>query len=167
MMYTPIDGSYRCTSCSKLLAKDSTHLPGLEIKCGRCGEMNVIFDHFTDQVVITDDEGVIVYANEAVEKTTGYSLAEIIGQRPSLWGGLMSKEFYEDLWHRIKDNKETIMVSVRNRRKDNTHYNAVLRISPILDVNGNAKLFVGVETLIAATVSVTGAESSVPKNAVE
>jgi PAS domain S-box-containing protein len=42
-----------------------------------------------NHIIISDVDGKIIYANNAVERITGYSTKEIIGKTPRLWGGLM------------------------------------------------------------------------------
>lgn len=141
------DFDIRCTKCGKLLAKDQGH-GAIEIKCTRCGSLNIMCEKMDEQVIVTNPEGVILYTNGAVQRTTGYSLSEVIGQKPSLWGGQMSPEFYKVLWHTIKVKKESCKVTVRNKRKDGTLYDALLQISPVLDTTGEIRFFVGVETVI-------------------
>jgi PAS domain S-box-containing protein len=139
---------YRCTKCSKLLAVGTIESSHLEIKCSRCKHINFFFDQQTDQIVIVDINGVILYANNALSNITGYSLKEIIGEKPSLWGGQMTETFYKDLWHKIKEEKQIAIVAVTNKKKNGEFYEACLRISPILDEKGNPKFFVGIETRI-------------------
>jgi PAS domain S-box-containing protein len=94
-----------CLKCNKLLAKQnpSNHL---EIKCRRCGTLNRTFEQMNEQVIITDPKGKILFINQALEKTTGYSTHEAIGKTPAeLWGGQMSKEFYTKIWDTIKKQK--------------------------------------------------------------
>lgn len=137
---------FRCNSCKKLLAvADDVYY---EVKCHRCGSLNYIFNQIEEQVVITDIEGKILFANELVEKITGYSMSEIIGKRPSLWGGQMPKEFYQHLWKTIKDEKKSISVVVNNKRKDGVMYKAELHISPIVDTSGQILFFVGIEKIV-------------------
>jgi len=59
-------------------------------------------DSSSNHIVITDTRGMIYYANKAAEKNTGFTLKEMLQNTPRLWGGLMSPEFYEKLWHRKK-----------------------------------------------------------------
>ena len=101
-------------------------------------------DKSFDQTIITDVDGTILYANHATELMTGYSMQEIIGARPSLWGKQMPKEHYETLWQTIKDEKQGYAGELTNKRKDGTQYLASIRISPILDEKGEVKFFVGV-----------------------
>lgn len=139
---------HRCIKCGKLLANGELDSARVEIKCGRCKHINFFFDKEPDQVIITDIDGVILYTNQSLTDLTGYTVEEMIGKRPSLWGNQMPKNFYKDLWHRIKEKKDMATVTVTNKKKNGESYDAVLRISPILDINGNPKFFIGVETEI-------------------
>lgn len=109
------------------------------------------FDHLADHVIITDPEGTIVYANSAVERHTGYRKEEIIGQKPGkVWGGKMSREFYADMWHTIKDLKRPFVGEVENVSKEGKKYWQELRISPVLDDKGQIKFFIGIEPEITS-----------------
>ena len=101
-------------------------------------------DKSFDQTIITDPDGVILYANHATEILTGYDMKEIVGAKPSLWGRQMPKEHYETLWQTIKTEKQGYAGELTNRRKDGTKYLASIRISPILDERGEVRFFVGV-----------------------
>lgn len=61
----------------------------------------------------------------------------------------MPKKFYKDLWHKIKEKKQVATVTVTNKKKNGELYDALLRISPILDDKGKPKFFVGLETKIS------------------
>lgn len=99
----------------------------------------------SEHIMFTDADGVILYANTAAEKITGYLKDEMIGERPSLWGNKMSKEFYVKMWKTIKEDKKFFSGEVKNKRKNGEEYIAELRISPILDEENNVKFFVGIE----------------------
>lgn len=98
-----------------------------------------------EQIIITDADGGILYANKAAQQITGYPVRDIIGKRPSLWGKQMSDAFYVAMWKSIKDEKKTFHGEIKNRRKDGREYFADLYISPIFDANNNVKFFVGIE----------------------
>lgn len=106
-------------------------------------------ENSSDQIVITDTDGQIVYANQAVEKITGFTKNEIIGKKagsPSLWGGLMDTDFYKKLWDTIKVKHQTFDGEIRNKRKSGEEYYADVKISPILDEESNQPvLFVSIE----------------------
>ena len=109
------------------------------------------FDYIKDQVVITNPDGIIVYANAIVEEITGYKLSEVIGQKPSLWGGQMPKDFYRTMWKKISEEKKSIRVLVTNKHKNGKLYDALLHISPILDTEGKVQMYVGIETVLSKT----------------
>lgn len=102
-------------------------------------------DANVDQTVITDPNGIIVYVNHAMEVLTGYSKKEILGKTPALWGRQMSKKFYATLWRTVKIEKQGYSGELTNKRKDGTTYLASLRITPILDDQGEVKFFVSIE----------------------
>ncbi len=87
-----------------------------------------------NQIVITNPEGKITYANPATEKLTGFGIAEILGNTPRLWGKQMPPEFYKDMWHTIKDLKLPFYGEIKNKRKNGELYHCVLSISPLIDV---------------------------------
>ena len=99
----------------------------------------------SDHVIITDSEGVIIYANKAAARITGYSVKEMIGQRPSLWGKQMSESFYRKMWKTVKTDRKPFYGQLTNKRKNGELYEVDLRISPISDTKGSLVYFVGIE----------------------
>jgi PAS domain S-box-containing protein len=98
-----------------------------------------------NHLVITDADGVVMYANPAASKNTGYSNEEIIGQKPSLWGKQMPRKVYEEMWRTIKEEKRPYFGELKNKRKDGTCYLASASITPITDSRGVVRYFVGIE----------------------
>lgn len=87
-------------------------------------------------IFITDIQGNIEYANPCFLTTTGYSLNEIIGKKPSfLKSGQQSRELYKDLWDTILKGK-TWHGEVRNTRKDGSSFWEEKQVSPMFDENG-------------------------------
>ncbi|MBN1332076.1 PAS domain S-box protein [Candidatus Dojkabacteria bacterium] len=101
-------------------------------------------DNASDHIIITDPDGIILYANQAVEKITGYTRNEILGKTPALWGKQMSKKFYKKFWTHIKDKKLAFNGEIVNRRKTGEKYIAEAHISPIIEKDA-VKAFVGIE----------------------
>lgn len=102
----------------------------------------------SDHVVITDVDGTILYANPAVEKLTGFSVEEVVGKKVGshdLWGGLMDKKFYQNLWKTVKIDKKSFRGEITNKKKNGQKYTALTTISPILGDNGEVEFFVGIE----------------------
>lgn len=99
-----------------------------------------------DHIVITDKEGNILYSNPSVERITGYSIQETLGTKAGkLWGGQMTKDFYEDMWTTIKINKKVYKSEITNLRKDGSPYFAEISISPILDENKDVIFYVSIQ----------------------
>jgi len=103
----------------------------------------------TQHIIITDPDGVIIYANGAVEKTTGYPPEEVIGATPALWGRQMPREVFDELWRTIKVEKKSFQGELVNKRKDGTLYHVFANISPVLDSYNEVKFFIGMETDIS------------------
>lgn len=103
----------------------------------------------SDHIIITDPDGLILFANASVERITGYSIAEMLGKKAGgreLWGGHEPTEKYTAFWKQIKEEKRSFVGLFENRRKNGTPYTAEARVSPVLDENHNVAFFVGIET---------------------
>lgn len=81
-------------------------------------------------LVITDVNGVVLYANPAAQAITGYTLEEILGETPRLWGGVMRPEFYIDFWKQLRAGR-SFSGEITNRRKSGALYQALFRVAPI------------------------------------
>ena len=119
-------------------------------------------DYASDQIVIADPTGIILYANSATSEITGYSHSELLGKKAGsskLWGGQMDREFYAKLWHTIKIEKKTFEATVNNRRKNGNKYFAQVKISPVLDKNNNVVFLVAIERDISKEKEIDRAKS--------
>ena len=85
-------------------------------------------ENASDHVIIAGPDGNILYANLAAEKITGYSVAEMIGKTPRLWGGQMPVEFYQQLWKTIKEDKKLFTGEINNKRKSGEIYQSAVSI---------------------------------------
>lgn len=84
-------------------------------------------------IVLTDVDGLIEYANPAFEKSSGYSVSEVIGGNPRVVkSGLQDREFYADLWSTITAGR-IWRGELQNRRKDGTIYWESATISPVFN----------------------------------
>lgn len=102
----------------------------------------------SDQIVITDSDGIIIYGNESVKTITGFEINDVIGRKAGsaeLWGGQMPDEYYKEMWRTIKTDRVTFQNEIRNKRQDGTAYDAAISITPILDDKGAVIFFVGIE----------------------
>ncbi len=99
---------------------------------------NILFkgiENTHDWVVITDKNGVIEYANKAVEIISGYKREELLGKTPAVFSsGLYDKEFYKDMWDTILSGK-VYKNKIINKRKDGTFFEVYHTIIPIYEDN--------------------------------
>ncbi len=115
-----------------------------------------------DHIVITNSDGVILFANQGVENITGFTKEEVIGKKvgsKETWGGLMEPEFYRNLWDTVKVQKKVFTGNLKNHRKNGEKYDVLASISPILDNNGNVLFFVAIEHDVTKEKAVDKAKS--------
>jgi len=96
-------------------------------------------------IMITDLNSRIEYANPAQCRKTGYSLDELIGNKPSLLkSGDLTEKNYEYLWKKLIVG-ESCMFEFRNRKKNGELYWVASNILPIKDENGVAINYLSVQ----------------------
>lgn len=90
----------------------------------------------------SDLTGKITYVNDNFIKISGYSKEELIGAPHNLIRHPDTpKEVFENLWNTIQ-SKKTWKGTLKNRRKDGTHYWINLIIRPLLDENNNIAKYI-------------------------
>lgn len=107
----------------------------------------------TNHTIITDTNGIIIYANRAAQEATGYAFSEMQGNTPRLWGGNMSPDFYRGLWEKKKMWRDAKILGatgpfigeIKNTKKNGAHYVAFTRISPIINEMGIVIGYTGTE----------------------
>jgi PAS domain S-box-containing protein len=96
-------------------------------------------------IVITDTNGRIQWVNAAFTQLTGYSAAEAIGQRTNLLNsGIHSKQFYQKMWHNIR-NGQVWQGEISNRRKDGSIYLEEMTITPVYNHDGATTHFIAIK----------------------
>ncbi len=111
----------------------------------RTAELQAMLDAVGEGIVVTDPNGVIQYLNPALERLTGYSEDEALGQTPRLWkSNRHDNAFYAQIWQTILAG-QTWRGEVVNKRKDGRLYEAVLTITPIPGSDRRPLGFVGVQ----------------------
>lgn len=95
-------------------------------------------------VLICDTAGTIVFANQAMAAQTGYSVEELVGQRPDLLkSGVHDAEFYARMWRRLATG-ETFRATFTNCRKDGSIFHCEQTISPALDAEGRLSHYISI-----------------------
>lgn len=91
----------------------------------------------SEQVLITDNKGIIEYVNPAFCRVTGYSFQEVVGKTPAmLKSERMSAAFYQRLWESLATGVEW-RGEFFNRRNDGTYYLEKAVISAIKSNDGS------------------------------
>ena len=90
-----------------------------------------VIDVSSEAIVITDSQGRIDFVNPAFTRVTGYEADEIIGENTSkLRSGRHEREFYADMWKRIKEDGHW-QGEIWNKRKSGEIYPEWLNITAV------------------------------------
>ena len=107
--------------------------------------LSTAIEHATEDITITDPDGIIQYVNPAFEKVTGYTKVEAIGQDLGfLKSGYHDSEFYEEMWTKLK-NGQVWTGLLTNKRKDGGFIKQEANISPILSSSNQILGYVSVK----------------------
>jgi two-component system cell cycle sensor histidine kinase/response regulator CckA len=107
--------------------------------------------NLNDTVMITeadllDEPGPkIVFVNEAFERLTGYTFAEVIGRSPRFLQGKNTNRKVLDEIREALSQQKPIRRQLANYSKDGTEYWLDIDIVPILDASGKCAHFVAIE----------------------
>ena len=101
-------------------------------------------ENASDLIMITDASGRVLFANYAAETMTGYSLGEIIGRTPTLWGDETAEEFYSEALVKIRESKMPFRAEAVHLRKNGEKFIGELHISPVLSEDREVIFFVGI-----------------------
>lgn len=135
------------TEHKKLEARLKKHHAQLDKNIQELAKFKEAVDSASDMIIITDPDGVVVYANKSCQKITGFSPREIMGKKAgSLWKSPMPDQFYKRMWTTIKNQHRAFNGDIRNQRKNGEFYDAHITISPVFDKKGTTIIFfVGIE----------------------
>jgi diguanylate cyclase (GGDEF)-like protein/PAS domain S-box-containing protein len=101
-----------------------------------------VFSEAEEGILIADPNGVIVEANAAFTRMSGYSHAELVGQTPRLFkSGRHAPELYRDLWEALLRNG-VWQGELWNRRKDGELFAVRLSISAVKTPEGETSHYV-------------------------
>jgi len=107
-------------------------------------------------MIVTDNKGIILRANEAFTNITGYSAEEVVGKNPNiLSSGRHDVAFYTVMWENIKSNGSWDG-EIWNRRKNGEIYPEHLTITSVKNQTGDITNYVA--TLTDITMSKNAAD---------
>ena len=100
---------------------------------GRLKQLAQAMEQMDEMVRITDKDGYITYANEALTRHTGYKKSELIGNTNNIFkSGKHTEAFYKKIYEMIL-LKKTHQATFINAKKDGTLYHEEQIITPILN----------------------------------
>ncbi|MFD2110835.1 EAL and GGDEF domain-containing protein [Thiorhodococcus fuscus] len=121
--------------------RDVTQLRGSEL---RLRQSAAVYASTSEGVVITDADGTIVSVNSAFSQITGYTAAEVVGNKPNLLNSNWHpKRFFVRMWRQLL-RSGFWQGEIWNRRKDGEIYWQKLTIRSIQDSRNRVVNFVGV-----------------------
>ncbi len=107
-----------------------------------------VIDASNDGIVVAEQEGednIVIYANRAFERLTGYSTDEILYQDCRfLQSGDRDQPGLQAIRQALADGKPCRQV-LRNYRKDGTHFWNELSITPVFNESDQLTYFIGVQ----------------------
>ncbi len=117
--------------------------------------LKLAIDQTDDWVVVTDVEGTIIYANQGVEKLSGYKKEMILGNKPSIFKShLVPESHYKKLWETIL-NGQVYSNVIMNRHKNGSLYYIACAITPVRDETGITKYFISAGRKISGNSSLS------------
>jgi diguanylate cyclase (GGDEF)-like protein/PAS domain S-box-containing protein len=93
----------------------------------------LVYEKSSDAMTITDVDAVIISANTAFEKLTGYINEELVGKSIKiLQSGMQDKEYYSSMWDNI-NHYGSWQGKVTDRKKDGALFTKWLEIMTVFD----------------------------------
>lgn len=97
-------------------------------------------------IVITNNQGNILWVNPAFTTLTGYTFQEVLGENPRiLKSGLTNEETYQKLWQTILAGEVWRDNEIVNRHKDGSLYVEQMTIAPVKNNEGDIVNFVAIK----------------------
>ena len=110
--------------------------------------MNNLFNKAENSIVITDNTGVIKYANQYFLNETGYVGDELIGKTPKqIKSGMHEPSFYTDLWEKIQNGQSWSGIFV-NKNKIGKIFYEEANITPMYNNIGNITSFLKIGKVV-------------------
>ena len=150
--YYPVYDSQGNVARVAVIARDVTETRKVEEERTRLAKA---VESAAESIVITDTDWRIQYVNPAFERSSGYTAAEVIGERPRLLdSGQQPESFFLDAEASLARG-EVWTGQFINRRKDGAVYQEEATISPIRDPAGHIVNYVEVKRDVTREVALS------------
>jgi len=114
--------------------------------------LKILLENSYDSIIITDcsKDALIIYANKAFNRLTGYEASEVIGKTPKiLQGSATDRHVIADLTDSIKNNAPFEGQAI-NYRKDGTPFIMNWRVLPLM-IDNQTKAWIAIQREIGAS----------------
>lgn len=114
--------------------------------------LKILLENSYDSIIITDctEDTLIIYANKAFSKLTGYTSSEVIGKTPKiLQGSATDKHVIADLIDALKNNSPFEGQAI-NYKKDGTPFIMNWRVLP-LKIDNQIKAWIAIQREIVSS----------------
>lgn len=112
------------------------------------GDVDLLYNQLETNphpVLITNLEGRTVYINDSMQKLSGYTSDELMGQNPNiLKSGDQPSDFYERLWETIEKGKP-FESRFKNKRKDGSFYWVYSTIKPLKNIHNQVSGYISIQ----------------------
>lgn len=108
-------------------------------------KFKLALDNTSEQVLLTDKNGVILYANKGMENMTGFKIEEVIGKKTAdLWSIVKDEKTEAKMWNEIIVKKKAITREMPSRHKNGKEYTTITTISPILNEDNEVEFMISI-----------------------
>ncbi len=114
-------------------------------------KLSAVATKTTNQVILTDTSGKIIWVNQPFERLTGYTLDEVVGQKPGdMLQGPASDPLQIDVMRQAIERGQSFKVDIVNYTKAGEPYWVRIQSDPVLDEQGQLQGFIAIESDISA-----------------
>lgn len=107
-----------------------------------------IVDKSDHPIVVTNTDSEIVYVNPAQEEITGYSLEEVVGENPNMFGsGEHPTELFDEMYQALNSGQEFEINNMRNENRQGDIYEMDQQIIPVSIRGDNPDYFAAIADL--------------------
>ena len=132
------------TDVGPTLRMTLTDISGRNAAEDQLRKLSLAVEQSPENITITNLDGIIEYANEALVRNSGYSREQLIGRNPRiLQSGKTPRETYVDLWATLIHGR-TWKGEFINRRRNGSEYIEFAVISPLRQPDGRITHYVAV-----------------------